>query len=158
MPESQETGEHVAISLSLEPVHHIRLTVTDIERSRAFYTDVLGFEVAVAGPPAAADPNYAAFVENLQGGIVLTGSGILLGLRPADEERQSTKDRFDPFRVGLDHLSFKVTDRASLEAAVATLDEHGIPHGVIADLPIFGISVLSLEDPDGIQLELNAPL
>lgn len=149
----------MAISLNLEPVHHIRLSVTDVERARAFYTDVLGFEVAVAGPPGTDDPHYTMFVENLQGGIVLTGAGgMLLGLRPADEERQSAKDRFDPFRVGLDHLSFRVADRASLEAAVATLDEHGIPHGVITDLPVFGISVLSLEDPDGIQLELTAPL
>lgn len=148
----------MAISLSLEPVHHIRLTVTDIERSRAFYTDVLGFEVAVPGPPAADDPNYAVLVENLRGGIVLTGAGMLLGLRPANAERISTKDRFDPFRVGLDHLSFRVADRASLEAAAATLDAHGVPHGTIADLSVFGISVLSLEDPDGIQLELTAPL
>lgn len=148
----------MASSLNLEPVHHIRLTVTDVERSRVFYTEVLGFEVAVAGPPPADDPNHEVFVENLQGGIVLTGSGMLLGLRPADEERQSTKDRFDPFRVGLDHLSFRVADRASLAAAAATLDEHGIPHGVLTDLHVFGIAVLSLEDPDGIQLELSAPL
>lgn len=145
-------------SLSLEPVHHVRLTVTDIERSRAFYTDVLGFEVAIAGPPPADDPAHAVLVENLQGGIVLTGAGMLLGLRPADEDRMSTKDKFDPFRVGLDHLSFQVADRARLEAAVETLDAHGIPHGVVTDLPVFGISVLSLEDPDGIQLELTAPL
>lgn len=149
----------MASSLKLEPVHHIRLTVSDVERSRVFYTEVLGFEVAVAGPPPADDPDYEVFVENLQGGIVLTGAGgMLLGLRPADEERRSTKDRFDPFRVGLDHLSFTVADRASLAAAAAKLDEHGIPHDVVKDLPIFGISVLSLEDPDGIQLELTAPL
>lgn len=148
----------MASSLNLEPVHHIRLTVTDVERSRAFYTEVLGFEVAIDGPPPADDPTHEVLVENLQGGVVLTGSGMLLGLRPADEERRSTKDRFDPFRVGLDHLSFTVADRTTLETAATTLDEHGIPHGVITDLPVFGISVLSLEDPDGIQLELTAPL
>lgn len=148
----------MASSLNLEPVHHIRLTVTDVERSRLFYTEVLGFEVALAGPPPADDPDHELLVDSLQGGIVLTGAGMLLGLRPADEDRRSTKDRFDPFRVGLDHMSFVVADRAALESAAATLDEHGIPHGVVTDLPPLGLSVLSLEDPDGIQLELTAPL
>jgi catechol 2,3-dioxygenase-like lactoylglutathione lyase family enzyme len=35
------------MSLTLGPVHHIRLTVTDLERSKAFYTGVLGFQVAM---------------------------------------------------------------------------------------------------------------
>ncbi|WNV74706.1 VOC family protein [Geodermatophilus sp. DSM 44513] len=29
------------------PPHHVRLTVTDVARSRAFYTGVLGFDVAL---------------------------------------------------------------------------------------------------------------
>ena len=29
-------------------LHHVRITVTDLERSRAFYTEVLGFEVVAA--------------------------------------------------------------------------------------------------------------
>lgn len=32
-------------------IHHLRLTVTDVERSRKFYTSLLGFEVAVESPP-----------------------------------------------------------------------------------------------------------
>ncbi|MGH9038990.1 MAG: VOC family protein [Acidimicrobiia bacterium] len=32
--------------LSVGPVHHIRLSVNDLERSRAFYTELLGFQVA----------------------------------------------------------------------------------------------------------------
>jgi catechol-2,3-dioxygenase len=67
-------------------------------------------------------------------------------------------DRFDPDRVGLDHLSFSVASRADLEQAVRLLDEHGVPHGSITRLPSFGIDVLPFEDPDGIQLELTAPV
>ena len=37
----------MAVPLSLGPVHHLRLTVTDVDRSRAFYTDLLGFQIAV---------------------------------------------------------------------------------------------------------------
>jgi glyoxylase I family protein len=40
------------------PVHHLRLTVTDIQRSRQFYTSLLGFQVAVESPPPG-DPSEA---------------------------------------------------------------------------------------------------
>ncbi len=33
------------------PVHHLRLTVTDIQRGRQFYTSLLGFQVAVGVVP-----------------------------------------------------------------------------------------------------------
>jgi glyoxylase I family protein len=39
-----------------------------------------------------------------------------------------------------------------------TFDEHGVRHGEITRLPSFGIDVLPFEDPDGIQLELTAPV
>jgi glyoxylase I family protein len=32
-------------------IHHLRLTVTDAQRSREFYTSLLGFQVAVESPP-----------------------------------------------------------------------------------------------------------
>lgn len=31
----------MAVPLSLGPVHHLRLPVTDVERSKAFYTELL---------------------------------------------------------------------------------------------------------------------
>jgi hypothetical protein len=46
----------MAVPLSLGPVHHPRLTVTDVQRSRAFYTELLGFQIAVDAPPPADDP------------------------------------------------------------------------------------------------------
>jgi len=60
--------------------------------------------------------------------------------------------------VGLDHLSFSVPSREDLEQAAALFEEHGVTHGVITRLPSFGIDVLSFKDPDGIQLELTAPV
>lgn len=79
---------------------------------------------------------------------------LLLGLRPV----AAAGDRFDPDRVGLDHLSFTVTSRGDLEQAVRLFDEHAVPHGQITSLPSFGIDVLPFEDPDGVQLELTAPM
>ena len=39
-------------------IHHLRLTVTDVQRSREFYTSLLGFQVAVESPPPD-DPSAA---------------------------------------------------------------------------------------------------
>ena len=139
---------HVAVG----PLHHLRLTVTDIERSRQFYTSMLGFQVAVESPPPG-DPSEAETFRVLFGGVVMIRGTLILGLRPMAPEG----DRFDPDRVGLDHLSFGVASREELEQAARLFDEHGVTHGEIAPLPSFGIDVLSFEDPDGIQLELTAP-
>ena len=133
------------------PVHHLRLTVTDIQRSRRFYTSLLGFQVAVESPPPG-DPSETEAFGILFGGVVMIRGGLLLGLRPMAPEG----DRFDPDRVGLDHLSFSVASREDLEQAVGLFDEQGVTHGDITRLPSFGIDVLPFEDPDGIQLELTA--
>lgn len=146
--------------MSIGPVHHIRLSVNDLERSRGFYTEVFGFDVAMDTLPAADDPHYELLKENLQDGIVLINpnTGMFLGLRPTDTERQAGKDEFDPFRCGLDHVSFGLASREELTAAMSRLEELGVPHGGITELPPFGLAVLPFRDPDGIQLELSAPL
>jgi len=134
-------------------IHHLRLTVTDLERSRRFYTSLLGFDVAVESPPPD-DPSAAETFKILFGGVVMVRGSLLMGLRPM----APAGDRFSPDRVGLDHLSFSVDSRADLERAVVLLDEAGVTHGVITSMPSFGIDVLSFEDPDGMQLELTAPM
>jgi catechol 2,3-dioxygenase-like lactoylglutathione lyase family enzyme len=144
----------MASQIPCGPIHHLRLTVTDVSRSREFYTQVLGFGVAVDAPPPPEHPEHARIDAALQGGVVLINGGMLLGLRPA----APASDRFDENRVGLDHLSFSAATRADLERAVQVLDEWQVPHGQITDLgPGFGLYILEFRDPDHIQLELTAP-
>jgi len=142
MPGQIQTGD----------IHHLRLTVTDLQRSREFYTSLLGFQVAVESPPPD-DPAADEVFKILFGGVVMIRGNLLIGLRPM----APAGDRFHPDRVGLDHLSFGVASREDLEQAARLFDEHGVAHGVITRLAGFGIDVLSFEDPDGIQLELTAP-
>ena len=144
--------------LPVGSVHHLRLSVTDVPRSQAFYTEVLGFDVAVGAPPPPDDEHYDALVDSLQGGVILMHQGMFIGLRPVDEQRVSAEDRFDPFRVGLDHLSFQVPARADLDAAIRLFDERGVEHGPIRELVPLGLSFLVFFDPDGIALELTAPI
>jgi catechol 2,3-dioxygenase-like lactoylglutathione lyase family enzyme len=124
-------------------IHHIRLIVTDPVRSRDFYTSLFNFTVVAELPP----------------GFVLSNGTIILGITsPWDTSQAIENDRFSPNRVGLDHLSFSVGNRSELEKAAQRCEEFGVEHGEVRDLPPFGITILSINDPDGIQLELTAPL
>jgi catechol 2,3-dioxygenase-like lactoylglutathione lyase family enzyme len=139
--------------IELGAIHHIRLTVTDIERSRKFYTELLGFQVA-AEAPASNDPKSDPSYPVLWGGVVMARGNYLLGLRPVAAQG----DSFDENRVGLDHLSFNVESRAAMNAAIKLLDERGVTRGEVRELTSFGICVLPFRDPDNIQLELTSPL
>ena len=127
--------------------------MTDVQRSREFYTSLLGFQVAVESPPAG-DPSADEVYKILFGGMVMIRGNLIMGLRPV----APAGDRFDPDRVGLDHLSFGVASREDLEQAARLFDERGVAHGEITRLPSFGIDVLPFKDPDGVQLELTAPV
>ena len=129
---------------------HVRLTVTDVARSRAFYERVFGFPVAYEVPEGADDATRASLAFLFGGVIYALPGGGLLGLRPVAPQ----DDRFDEDRVGLDHLSFAVASTADLQDAVALLDEAGTPHSGIKDIGI--ASILEFRDPDGIALELIA--
>ncbi len=143
----------MAEQIDLGAIHHIRLTVTDIERSRKFYTELLGFQIA-AEAPASHDPKSDPSYPVLWGGVVMAKGNYLLGLRPV----AAKGDRFDEDRVGLDHLSFNVESRAAMNAAIKLLDERGVTRGEVRELTSFGICVLPFRDPDNIQLELTSPL
>ena len=104
--------------------------------------------------PPPGDPGADEAFSVLFGGVVMIRGNVIMGLRPV----AAAGDRFDPDRVGLDHLSFNVATREDLEQAVRLFDAHGVTHGAITRLPSFGIDVLPFDDPDGIQLELTAPV
>ena len=126
----------------------VRLTATDIHRSRAFYDAVFALPVSFEVPPEVGDAS-AAGLDFLFGGVVYPLGDSLFGLRPV------ATDTFDEDRVGLDHLSFAVDGRAELDRAVSTLDERGISHEGVKD--IGGGFILEFRDPDNIALELSAP-
>ncbi|SDQ18533.1 VOC family protein [Quadrisphaera sp. DSM 44207] len=136
-------------------IHHVRLSVTDVVRSKDFYRTVFGAEPVVDETGALSDPAAVDDPERLYGGCVFACGQQRLGLRPVAAAPGET---FQATRVGLDHVSFAVGSREELVTAAARLAEAGIPHGEVTELPAHAIVILSLQDPDDINLELTAPL
>ena len=129
-------------------ISHVRLTVTDIGRSRKFYESVFGWPVAMELPDDAdaATREQLAF---LDGGVIYNLGSAMVGLRPV------ANDSFDENRVGLDHLALNVASKAEIDAAAAHLDTLGIAHQPVKDIGI--MYILEFRDPDNIALELCAP-
>lgn len=132
---------------------HVRLTVTDIARSKAFYRNLFGMDPGSDFSDQIDDPTIHDDPQRTYGGCSFTFEGQTLGLRPV----APAGDRFDPNRVGLDHLSFRVASVDDLHAAAERLTAAGIEHGEVTDLPAFGLVILSVQDPDDINLEFAAP-
>ena len=64
---------------------------------------------------------------------------------------------FFPSRVGLDHLSLSVGSVDDLHSAAGRLAAAGVEHGEVKDLGSLGMTILSVQDPDDINVELSAP-
>jgi glyoxylase I family protein len=121
------------------PIGHLGLRVSDLAGAKRFYVDTLGFGLLRETP----------------GAVFMDAYGILIVLiGPADEA--GATDRFNPFRVGLDHLALAIADAGMLEGLREQLDAAGVPnHGIELD-PVTDAAYISFYDPDGIAWELYA--
>jgi len=81
-------------------LNHISLTVSNTERSRAFYGDLLGFPVTIIEE----DPGKSFF---------FTCGGVQFFFFPS--RQPIPNDRFNEFRIGLDHLSFTAPSKEALQ-------------------------------------------
>ncbi|MBX8691321.1 VOC family protein [Mycolicibacterium porcinum] len=136
------------MAITTSSVAHVRLTVTDIERSRQFYESVFGWPVLIE-MPRDADPDVRARLSFLAGGVIYDAGATLVGLRPVG------RDAFDENRTGLDHLAFRLKNLAELNDAAGHLDDLGVGHEPVKDIgPSY---ILEFRDPDNIALELTAP-
>ncbi|GAC1395217.1 MAG: VOC family protein [Mycobacterium sp.] len=136
------------MTINTSSIAHVRLTVTDIERSRQFYESVFGWPVLIEAPESV-DAATQQALSFLFGGVIYDLGGTLIGLRPV------ANDTFHEDRCGLDHVAFRVTSRDELDDAAAHLDDLGVAHEPVKDIgPSY---ILEFRDPDNIALELTAP-
>jgi len=136
------------MAINTTSVAHIRLTVTDIERSRRFYESVFGWPITLELPEDA-DEATREQLWFLFGGVIYKAGDSGVGLRAG------SADTFDEDRTGLDHLAFRLANKAELDEAAQHLDDLGVPHEPIKDIGM--MCILEFRDPDNIALELIAP-
>jgi catechol 2,3-dioxygenase-like lactoylglutathione lyase family enzyme len=128
---------------SLSGLHHLGLTVRDIDRSERWYAEVLGMtRVFVEDHPTGGGHTVV---------INRADTFLFLGL---DYHPQADLERFDERRTGLDHVAMSVDSRADLDAWAHRLDALGIEHGPIHDKDQPVHAALLVRDPDGIPVEL----
>ena len=127
----------------LSGVDHVGLSVTDLDRSIAFYRDELGGLLVV--PPFDGDRGFSGRM-----------TVLLLGLTILDlyEHAANDGEMFEPSRTGLDHLALAAESYDEVDAWVRWLESRGIPHSEVRDSNGFG-ALFDFVDPDGIQIEIS---
>ncbi|GHH92603.1 VOC family protein [Streptomyces capillispiralis] len=122
---------------------HTGLNVTDLDRSLAFYRDVLGF--APIGEGKEEGRRYAFLGD---------GERLVLTLwQQADEP-------YDGTRSGLHHLAFEVDSIERVREYESALRAHGTAFaydGVVAHGEGAASGGIFFRDPDGTRLEISAP-
>ena len=119
--------------------HHVAVICSDYERSKRFYTHVLGLEVIAEAYRAARD----SYKLDLR---LPDGTQIELFSFPNPPPRPSY-----PEACGLRHLAFEVADVA---AAVAHLEAHGVAVEPVRVDEYTGKRFTFFADPDGLPLEV----
>lgn len=124
------------VQMKTTGVHHLALRSSDLARSRVFYAERLGFPV---------------LLENA-GMFIFAAGSTAIAVRAPDPET-SEGDRFDPFRVGLDHLALACGDAAELRRVADALVASGIDNTGVKTDQTLGKEYVAFKDPDGIAWE-----
>ena len=123
----------------IEGIHHVKLPVTDLNRSLRFYETLLGAErIPEADHHKEDDGSLYGYI------LKVPGLNALLELRLNPEQAQKQKG-FDPFTIA-------VKDKASLERWMHYLDEYGLTHSPI--LAAIQAWLIVVPDPDEHRIRL----
>jgi catechol 2,3-dioxygenase-like lactoylglutathione lyase family enzyme len=128
--------------MEINGVAHIFITVTDFDRARAFYAQLLPF-LGLRN------------VMDIPGTYYCVGGRTGFGVREAPAHHRA--ERFDQNRVGLHHVCFRARSRQDVDEAYEFVGRLGakIVHGPEEAMWAPGYYSILFEDPDGIRLEIN---
>src|SRR2546426_8273332 len=118
-------------------VPRVRLRVADFRRSKQFYTETLGFPIALEQPDL----------------LIILAGNTAVGIR-APVGGTPKGDRFNPLRVGLDHLAIACQDEAELGCVAKALTQAGIENTGVKKDETLGKRYVAFKDPDRIAWEL----
>ena len=156
----------MTIAMQTTGVHHLTLRSSDLTRARDFYGSTLGFPIVLetwdsfgtlAGSTllvvrrsdmrAPAPSTSSAASRASWRGAPSTGSGL-----PRASSR-GTGDRFDPVRVGIDHVALGCADEAELVRVARALEAALVPTTGLRFDEVLRRRYVAFKDPDGIAWE-----
>lgn len=123
----------------LKSVHHIAIICSDYEKSKRFYTEVLGFEILAE--------NYRAERNSYKLDLILNGVYCVELFSFPDPPARVSR----PEASGLRHLAFSVEN---LDGAIAELAAKGVGCEPVRIDEFTGRRFTFFEDPDGLPIEL----
>jgi len=126
----------MSIQIKTPQVHHIALRVSNFDRARNFYCDVLGFNIVLEQPNL-----FIFFAGNT--GIAVKGP----------EKDSPSGDVFNPFRVGLDHIALACQNLEELQRVTTGLNRAGIENTGIKTDATLNKKYVAFKDPDRISWE-----
>ena len=122
----------------LNKIHHTAIICADYERSKQFYTNVLGLEIS--------NETYRAERDSYKLDLSLNGHYVIeLFSFPNPPKRPSC-----PEATGLRHIAFDVDD---LDAIIAHLATHGVEAEPIRVDETTHKRFTFIADPDGLPIE-----
>ena len=124
--------------IRLKELGHVLLRVLDLDRSKKFYTEVLGFKILEE------DPEHGGTFLALEG---QSHAIDLFQAKDPDAARQQT-----PGVRGLGHIAFRVESEDALKEAYATLQQHAVE--ITRTIDHVSQKSIYFNDPDGNTLEI----
>jgi glyoxylase I family protein len=138
MPNNKSRTKVGILVINLQSMHHIAIIVSDYEKSKHFYVELLGFEIV--------RENYRPQREDYKLDLKFGDSELeIFGIKNAPK-------RPSPEACGLRHLAFKVD---CIEDVIRELNEKGIETEPVRFDEFTESKMTFFKDPDGLPLELH---
>jgi len=131
-----EQENHFDASPMKSYIHHIGLRSMDFERTKNFYTNILGFPLVMETP----------------GLIIFLAGSVFIAFKPADP-RSKEFTTFSPFEVGLDHIAITCEREEELHQFAKKLANAGVENTGVKMDPALNKLYIAFKDPDRIAWE-----
>ncbi len=122
----------MAINPKTPGIHHINLRCSDLQATKDFYQNVIGFPIALE-------------TDNL---FAFPVGGVFIVFKKADDNT-----RFNPFTIGTDHIAITCETEEELSRAAKGLSDAGVENTGVKLDPTLQKKYVAFKDPDRIQWE-----